>query len=96
MPEQWTTIPSDDLRAALSIMLEFYTGEQLREALLTQLAEGTARIRRTKTGTVCYFCGSTYDENGASVACCLAANEWNAMIRRAILHRLLRQHMRET
>ena len=55
-----------------------------------------SRIRRTKTGTVCYFCGSTYDGNGASVACCLAANEWNAMIRRAILHRLLRQHMRET
>ena len=55
-----------------------------------------SRIRRTKTGTVCYFCDSTYDENGAYAACCLAASDWNVMVRKANQHRLLRQHMRET
>ena len=55
-----------------------------------------SRIRRTKTGTVCYFCGSTYDENGAYAACCLAASEWNVIVRKANHFRLLRQHMRET
>ena len=55
-----------------------------------------SRIRRTKTGTVCYFCDSTYDKNGAYAACCLAASEWNVIVRKANQHRLLRQHMRET
>ena len=55
-----------------------------------------SRIRRTKPGTVCYFCGSTYDENGAYAACCLAASDWNGIVRKANQHRLLRQHMRET
>ena len=55
-----------------------------------------SRIRRTKTGVVCYFCGSTYDENGAYAACCLAASDWNVIVRKANQHRLLRQHMRET
>ena len=55
-----------------------------------------SRIRRTKTGTVCYFCDSTYDENGAYAACCLAASEWNVIVRKANHFRLLRQHMRET
>ena len=55
-----------------------------------------SRIRRTKTGTICYFCSSTYDEDGAYAACCLAASEWNVIVRKANQHRLLRQHMRET
>ena len=55
-----------------------------------------SRIRRTKTGTVCYFCDSTYDEDGAYAACCLAASEWNVIVRKANHFRLLRQHMRQT
>jgi hypothetical protein len=54
-----------------------------------------SRIRRTKTGLVCYFCDSTYDENGAYAACCIAASEWNVIVRKANQHRLLRQNMRE-
>lgn len=41
-----------------------------------------SRIRRTKPGIVCYFCGSEYDEDGAYAPCCLAADESNQMVKK--------------
>lgn len=37
--------------------------------------------RRTRDGIVCYFCGSNFDEEGAYAPCCLAATEWNQLLK---------------